>query len=265
MIESRDQMGNTIRTPEHPERIVSLVPSLTESLFDLGLDDEIVGVTEYCVLPKEKVSGRVKVGGTKQFRFGVIDELRPDLIFGNKEENYPEGIRRLRERYVVWMSDVVTVEDALIMIRTMGKLVDRSASAERLLNEMETALDDLETYSPLKAAYLIWKDPYMAAGGDTFINSMLRECGFINVFENKRKYPRITLDEVEAAQVILLSSEPYPFGAADLEALEKRCPGRHVCLVDGTMFSWYGSRVKYAAPYFRNLRESLAKGPCRRP
>jgi len=257
MIESRDQMGNTIRTPEHPKRIVSLVPSLTESLFDLGLDDEIVGITEYCVLPKDKVAGRVKVGGTKQFRFGVIDGLRPDLIFGNKEENYPEGIRRLREKYPVWVSDVAAIEDALALIKTMGRLVNRSANAERLIGEIETALDDLGPFSPLNAAYLIWKDPYMAAGGDTFIDDMLRKCGLINIFENKSKYPRITLDELQGARVILLSSEPYPFAASDVETLKREYPDRHVRLVDGAMFSWYGSRMRYAAAYFKGLRDLI--------
>jgi ABC-type Fe3+-hydroxamate transport system substrate-binding protein len=257
MIESRDQMGNTIRTPEYPERIVSLVPSLTETLFDLGLDDEIIGITEYCVQPKEKVAGRVRVGGTKQFRFGVIDDLEPDLIFGNKEENYPEGIRRLREKYPVWVSDVATIEDALVLIKTMGRLVNRSANAERLISEIETALDGLGPFSPLKAAYLIWKDPYMAAGGHTFINGMLEKCGLINVFENKSKYPRITLEELEGARVILLSSEPYPFAASDAETLGGRYPDRHVRLVDGAMFSWYGSRMKHAAVYFKGLRDSL--------
>ena len=257
MMEFRDQMGNTIRLPDYPGRIISLVPSLTELLFDLGLDDEIVGVTRYCVLPKDKVGDRARVGGTKDFDFPVIDGLHPELIIGNKEENDREGIRRLQARYPVWISDVVTIEDALEMIGSVGELVDRCAVAERLIEEIGTSLDRLERYPPLKAAYLIWKNPYMVAAGNTFINEMLRRCGFVNIFESQNGYPETTLEELDEADVVLLSSEPYPFVAEDMESFRKGLPIRRAYLVDGAMFSWYGSRMKYAASYFRGLRESL--------
>lgn len=258
-MEFMDQLGNTIRLPEYPKSIISLVPSLTESLFDLGLDDEIVGVTRYCILPKDKVANRTKIGGTKEFDFQVIDELKPDLIIGNKEENYREGILRLQEKYPVWISDIVTIEDALQMLRSMGKLVNRCENAEQLIDEINISLDRLEFDPSLKAAYLIWKNPYMVAAGDTFINEMLQRCGFINIFRSKKGYPQISLDELDEADVIMLSSEPYPFVAKDIEIIRKRCSTQHVCLVDGAIFSWYGSRLKYAAGYFRGLHESLQK------
>ena len=254
-MEFTDQLGNTIRLSKYPENIISLVPSLTELLFDLGLDDEIKGVTGYCVLPENKVAGRAKVGGTKQFNFQIIDELKPDLIIGNKEENYPEGIRRLQEKYPVWMSDVITIEDALQMIRSVGQLVNRNGNAEQLIDEINISLDQLEFYPPLKVAYLIWKDPYMVAAGGTFIDEMLQKCGFLNIFENKKGYPKIVLDELGEAEVILLSSEPYPFIAEDIENIRKRCSAKRVCLVDGAMFSWYGSHMKKAADYFKDFHE----------
>jgi len=252
-----DQMGNTIRLSAYPHRIISLVPSQTELLFDLGLDEQIVGLTSYCILPQEKVAHLIKVGSPKEFRFQVIDELRPDLIIGSKEENYPEGIHRLQEKYPVWMSDIVTVEDALEMIGIVGQLVNRREIAEKLIDEIKTALERLRGYPPLKAAYLIWKNPYMAAGGQTFINEMLTSCGFINIFEEKRRYPHISLDELEQADVILLSSEPYPFTPDDVEVFRKRYAAHCIRSVDGKMFSWYGSRLKYAPAYFNSLREAL--------
>jgi len=252
-----DQLGNTVRLSEYPKRIISLVPSQTELLFYLGLDAEIVGVTRYCVLPEDKVGNRAIVGGTKQFNFPIIDELRPDLIIGNKEENYREGIERLQEKYPVWMSDIMTIESALQMIKSVGKLINRYKNAERLVDEIRTGLNRLEFCSPLKAAYLIWKNPYMVAAGNTFINEMLRKCGFINIFGSKNGYPKIALDELDEAEVILLSSEPYLFVGEDIENLGKRFPAQRVRFVDGAMFSWYGSRLRHAAVYFRVLRESL--------
>ena len=252
-----DQLGNTIRLPAYPKRIISLAPPLTELLFHIELDDEIVGVTSYCVLPKEIVANKPKIGGTKQFDFELIDKLKPDLIIGNKEENYREGVFRLQEKYAIWMSDVTSLEDALQMIKSVGKLVNRLGNAERLVDEIKIGLDHLMFYRPLKVAYLIWKNPYMVAAGNTFIDDMLRRCGFINIFKSKNKYPTITLDELVEADVILLSSEPYPFGAKDIEDFKKRYSTQRVCLVDGAMFASYGSRLRYAASYYKRLHELL--------
>jgi ABC-type Fe3+-hydroxamate transport system substrate-binding protein len=259
MVESTDQMGNMIMLLEYPKSIISLVPSLTELLFDLGLDSEISGVTRYCILPKDKVAYRTKIGGTKKFDFDVIDRLKPDLIIGNKEENYPKGILKLHEKYPVWMSDISNVEDALQMIESVGELVNRSAEARHLINEIKSGLYNMEYYPPLKAAYLIWKNPYMTVGGDTFINDMLKRCGFVNIFESERSYPRITSDKLGEAEVILLSSEPYSFSSEDIEDLKNQYPDRDVRIVDGCIFSWYGSHLRYAAAYFKKLRDSLAK------
>ncbi len=251
-----DQLGNTINLSSYPKRVISLVPSLTELLFDLGLDEEIVGITAYCVLPEEKVSGRVKVGGTKQFDFKIIDDLKPDLIIGSKEENDQEAIRRLQERYPVWISHVVTIEDALEMIKAVGTLVNRRADADQLVREINKGMGALPAFRPMRAAYLIWKNPYMVAAGATFINEMLRKCGYLNLFENQRRYPQIILDDLNDAEVILLSSEPYPFTSEDVDFFTARNPYQRVYLVNGKMFSWYGSRMKYALAYFKKLRSS---------
>jgi ABC-type Fe3+-hydroxamate transport system substrate-binding protein len=259
MLEFTDQMGHTIKLSEYPERIISLVPSLTELLFDLGLDEEVVGITDYCIFPEEKVSQRTKIGGPKKFNFPVIDELQPDLIIGDKEENYLKGIHRLQEKYPVWISDIVTIDDALHMIRAVGQLVNRGAEAEHLSNTIDAGLRKIPDHPVVKAAYLIWKNPYMAVGSETFIDAMLNRCGLINIFANKTRYPKITVDELEDAQVILLSSEPYSFTGEDIDFFKKRYPTHLVYHVDGTVFSWYGSRLQYAPAYITDLREKLLK------
>ena len=252
-------MNNTIRMDKYPTRIISLVPSQTELLFDLGLDAEVVGVTRYCLYPHDKTDKRVKIGGTKKFQFEVIDKLQPDLIIGNKEENYPEGIRKLQEKYPVWMSDIATLEDALLMNWGIGDLVNKGENARQIISEIRINIDNLENYSPLNVVYFIWKNPYMVAGGNTFITNMLYKCGLINIFSNIASYPKINLDQIADAELILLSSEPYPFNQQDIEFLKKKYPNLPVLLVDGTMFSWCGSRLKYVAAYYRTLREKIRK------
>jgi len=254
MIRFTDQMGNIIQIHEYPRRIISLVPSITELLFDLGLDEEIVGITNYCTLPEDKVRNRTKVGGVKQFNFQVIEDLRPDLIIGNREENYREGIYHLQEKYPVWMSDITTIKEALGMARGVGSIVNRSVAVEDLIRETIEGLDNLPDFPPLKTAYLIWKDPLMAAAGRTFINEMLKKCGFINIFNEKTRYPEIELNELTSANTILLSSEPYPFNDSDVEFFATSFPKSIVKKIDGKIFSWYGSHMRKAPGYFVNLR-----------
>ncbi len=252
-----DQMGRRIDLSAYPKRIVSLVPSLTELLFDLGLTDEIIGVTDYCVYPQAEVAKRVKVGGPKDVRFAVIDRLAPDLIIGNKEENDRERIHQLAEHYPVWMSDISNVDDALKMIKGIGDLVNQGKAAAQLVSEIERELSAFPTFGPLAAAYVIWQNPYMAAGGGTYINSLLRAFGFINIFEEKAPYPQIKLPELERADVILLATEPYVFTDAEVDIFRKRFPRQNVRLIDGTMLAWYGSRLRLAPAYMRRMWENL--------
>lgn len=260
MMAFRDQRGHIIRLPDYPERIISLVPSLTELLFDLGLDEEIVGVTNFCCSPEGKVAQRAKIGGPKAFDFQAIERLDSDLAVGDKEENDREGILRLEKMTPVWVSDIRDLGDALEMIRGVGEIVNRREVAGRLAEEIQREFDALPIYPPLRAAYLIWKNPYMAAGGETFIGDMLGRCGFVNLFGDRPRYPEVSLEEVGEAEVILLSSEPYTFRSEDVDHIKRKCPASRVIRVDGTMFSWYGSRLKHAPAYFRALRESLEGG-----
>ena len=256
-MEFRDQMGSTIRLETAPKRVISLVPSLTEMLFDLGLDEEIVGITDTCILPRHKVAGRTRIGGIRQIDLDLIARPEPDLLIGCKEENDREEIHTLQARYPVWMSDIASLDDALEMIRGLGEVVGRRAQAEDLVAEITAAFDALPAFRPVKAAYIIWSGPCMAAGGNTFVNDMMRRCGLVNIFENKSRYPQIELSELQTAEVIMLSSEPYSFTAVDLDSFRKAFPDHQVLIVDGMMFSWYGSRMKHAPRYFENLRQMV--------
>lgn len=261
-----DQTGRKMSLPfRPPKRIVSLVPSQTELLADLGLDSEVVGITKFCVRPAEWFNTKPRVGGTKTLNLEKIKALNPDLIIGNKEENEREQIEMLAERYPLWLSDVKTLDDAYEMISGVGELTGKTEKAKLLVREIQQRFAVYFTRRKYEdgrlpsAVYLIWRKPYMAAGGGTFIDDMLRTAGFENVFAHKSRYPEIMPDELSAAKpdVILLSSEPYPFSEKHLAPVAALCPGAQVRIVDGEMFSWYGSRLLYAPEYFRQLRDSL--------
>ncbi|KAB7730330.1 ABC transporter substrate-binding protein [Rudanella paleaurantiibacter] len=243
------------------QRIISLVPSLTELLFDLGLDEEIVGLTRFCIHPADKVKNRPIVGGTKQVDFEKIAALAPTLILANKEENTKVDVEQLAQTYPVLVTDVVTVDDALSMIRTVGQHVDRPEEADTLANQIGASLASLPlTPTPLRAAYLIWRKPWMVAGSETFIHAMLPLAGFSNVFADRPRYPVVTPDDLQQAapEVVLLSSEPYPFGPKHIDELRAICPQARIELVDGELFSWYGSRIAHSADYFRTLCKRMA-------
>ncbi|MBK9013298.1 MAG: ABC transporter substrate-binding protein [Saprospiraceae bacterium] len=256
-----DQLGNTVHLDAPPRRIISLVPSQTELLFDLGLDEEVVGLTKFCVHPKEKWRTLPRVGGTKKVDFEKIAALHPDLIIGNKEENDRSQIEELQRHYPVWMSDIVTVEDAFSMIKSVGEITGKATKAQELAEEIRIALQSsvVNHQSSIPTAYLIWYRPWMAVGSGTFIDSMLAQAGFTNVFHQKTRYPEITLEELAAAapQVVMLSSEPFPFKEQHIAEIKQLCPSTVVKLVDGELFSWYGSRMLQAAPYFASLRKEV--------
>ena len=251
-----DQMGHRITLPALPQRIVSLVPSQTELLFYLGLADRVVGLTKFCIHPQPHVKQKTIIGGTKNFHLEAIDALRPDLIIGNKEENYKEGIEALQQKYPVWMSDIYTLEDALQMMRQVGQLTGTEAKATDLVQEINTGFQGLQpAQPPLSAAYFIWREPYMAVGSHNIIDHILQHCGFRNVFADLPRYPEITPEMLQEAapQLILLSSEPYPFKEKHIAEFQALCPQALVKVVDGEMFSWYGNRLLHAPAYLQQI------------
>lgn len=258
-----DQLGRQISISYPPRRIVSLVPSQTELLFELGLDTEVIGLTRFCIHPIAQFAGRIKVGGTKKLNLDLIRSLQPDLIIGNKEENQQEQIETLMEEFPVWMSDIETLEEARTMIAQVGALVDREPEAAYLNHLIHAGFTDLQALAAQNRldksiAYLIWKDPYMAAGQQTFINHILGLNGLSNVVR-KGRYPEITTEELIEMQpeLVFLSSEPYPFKEKHLEEIQRILPGAKIMLVDGEMFSWYGSRLVKAVQYLFQLQKAL--------
>jgi len=252
-------MGRHVTVPFPPQRIVSLVPSQTELLFDLGLADKVIGVTKFCIHPAEARTKTTVIGGTKNFDIDKIAALNPDLIIGNKEENYQIGIEQLTTRYPVWMSDISTLLDSLDMIRRVGFITGVKEKAAALAAEIESSFSGLEAkLTPPKttAAYFIWRKPYMVAASGTFIDDLLRQAGFSNAFSDQSRYPEITPEQLAAAapQRILLSSEPYPFSEKHLAEFQQLCPNAKVEIVDGELFSWYGSRLRQSAAYLSQLR-----------
>jgi len=257
-----DQMGHQVTLLQLPQRIVSLVPSQTELLFDLGLTDRLVGVTKFCIHPKEKVKHKTIIGGTKNFHFDKINALQPDLIIGNKEENYREGIEQLQQKYKVWMSDIYTLEDALEMMQQVGQLTGTKTKAQQLVESINIEFKQLQPISPsIKTAYFIWRKPYMAVGSHNIIDHMLLRCGFSNAFANLTRYPEITPALLQQAkpQLMLLSSEPYPFKDKHIAEFQKLCPQALVKVVDGEMFSWYGSRLLHVPNYLQQLVQEVEK------
>ena len=244
-------------------RIISLVPSQTELLFDLGLDSEVVGVTKFCIHPENWFKTKTRVGGTKNLNMKTIHALEPDLIIANKEENVKEQIEELSRNYDIWVTDVNTLGDATQMIQDIGEITYKEEIAYTLqkyiLQKFVSLRKKTEQNKKIRAAYFIWKDPYMVAAGETFINNLLPYCGVDNIFSNETRYPEIELKSltVKKCALILLSSEPYPFKEKHQKDMEELLPGVPVLLVDGEMFSWYGSRLSKAAAYLEKLQEQL--------
>lgn len=256
----KDQLGRTVKIPSQPKRIISLVPSQTELLFYLGLDEEIVGITKFCIHPKEQFQKKTKVGGTKQLKIELIDQLQPDLIIANKEENEKSQIEALAQKYPVWISDIYTLEDALSMIAQIGQLVNCSAQAVQLVGQIKETFHLLQKPKTCpKVAYFIWRKPWMVAAKDTFIDHLLQHAGFENVFGSQTRYPQVNAVQLEKAapEVLLLSSEPYPFKPKHFEEFREICPKAVIILVDGELFSWYGNRLLQSATYFRNLHRQI--------
>lgn len=252
-----DQLNRTVHLQNTPSRIISLVPSQTELLVDLGLRNRIVGITKFCVHPKDLRNEKMIVGGTKKVNYNKIKSLNPEIIICNKEENTKEMVLQLEKIAPVWVSDIETIPDSLKMIAALGEIFKVQENALKIISKIEDGLKKLEDIIKnlpfKKVIYLIWKNPYMAAGNNTFINSLLEINNFENILvDEESRYPEIDLEKLQKAELILLSTEPYPFSVEDVINLKKKfkCEVR---LVDGEFFSWYGSRLIGAFGYFKKF------------
>ena len=254
-------LTSTKDLPAFPNKIISLVPSQTELLHYLGLQNEVIGITKFCVHPAEWFKNKIKIGGTKNVNIQKVQQLKPDLIIGNKEENVKEQVVALANEFSVWVTDINKLEEAFVMIKNIGELTNKVDQAHALIANIRNEFLKLRVraYS-VKACYIIWRNPYMTIGGDTFISDIMKHCRFQNIFEDKYRYPEITLQEIKDrdCQVVLLSSEPYPFKKNHINEIQAHLPGVKIVLTDGEMFSWYGSRLLLAPDYFNSLLKSLS-------
>jgi ABC-type Fe3+-hydroxamate transport system substrate-binding protein len=252
-------LPQNIPVPKKYSRIISLVPSQTELLSYLNLEKEVIGITKFCVHPEKWFKNKTRVGGTKNLNLKIIDQLSPDLIIANKEENVKEQIEELAKKYDVWITEVNNLNNAINMISDIGKLTNQTEAASALALQIKDKFEKLKNYFSDKrkvpAAYFIWKDPYMVAAGDTFINDMMQYCGLENIFSEKKRYPEISLEEIveKKCELMLLSSEPYPFKQKHKEEIQKQLPEIEIQLADGEMFSWYGSRLLQSIDYFQSF------------
>lgn len=251
----KDATGYAFELTQTPRRIVSLVPSQTEYISDLGLAETLVGITRFCIHPDHVFSKTSKVGGTKQPDIEKIKSLSPDFIVANKEENEKEVVMKLRTFCPVWVSDVRNLPQALGMMEDLGRIFQKEHVAISLTQRISEGFNALAPLkNPLRVLYFIWRKPYMSVSGDTFIGDMLERLGFVNVMaESSSRYPVLQPEEIQALRpdVICLSSEPYPFREQHIEELKALCPQAQITLVDGEMFSWYGSRLMQSIPYFQ--------------
>ena len=249
-----------IESSKHYKRIISLVPSITELLSDLSLEKEVIAITKFCVHPATWFKTKERIGGTKTVNLEKVRNLQPDLIIANKEENTKEQVEELALDFDVLLTDVSEFEGACTMINDIGVLTDRQSEANLLSEAIKAKFSKLPVSSrKIKTAYLIWQKPYMAAGGGTFISDMMMHCGMKNLFSGASRYPEITLKKISdsGCELLLLSSEPYPFKEKHIHEISAQLPGTKIILVDGEMFSWYGSRLLKAADYFESLITKL--------
>ncbi len=261
-----DQIGNKIELKETPKKIISLVPSITETLFDLGLKENIVGITKYCVEPKGLVESIPKIGGTKKIDIEQILSLNPDIVVANKEENQKEQIEELMKYVPVWVSNVVTLDDAMSMISSLGLILGKQEKATELVENMKGSLKEFSEkltgskYYAKSVLYFIWRKPYMVVGKETFINSVLEMCSLQNIgvkLDSNSRYPKVEpyqLLEI-SPDLVFLSTEPYPFSERHLPEFQTLFPESVIRIVRGDYFSWYGSRILKAIDYFYKLLE----------
>jgi len=260
----KDQLGREIVLKSTPKRIVSLVPSQTELLCDLALENELVGITKFCVHPFHLNSTKTLVGGTKKVDFDKIKSLKPDFILCNKEENSYELLPELEKIAPTYFSDVNTIQDAIDLILRLGSIFNRRIESDNLAHKIEFKLNDFKQFvkgKPIrKVAYFIWAKPWMVVGNDTYINEMLSLNKFENIYANMSRYPKVEINKIRHEgdpDVVILSSEPFPF--KDEHAMEiASYTNRSITVFgDGEMFSWFGSRMLLAFDYFKELHKKL--------
>lgn len=252
-----DQIGHQINIETTPKRIISVVPSQTELLFDLGLENEVVGITKFCIHPNSWFKNKTRIGGTKTLNINKIKQLKPDLIIANKEENTKQQIEELQQLFPVWTSNIRNLSESLEMIKQIGLITKTNVKAEEIIAKIE---QDFKLLTSIKkqsksTLYFIWREPFMSVGSSTFIHDVMERAGFVNAIETSENYPVLTSEQIKTInpQLILLSSEPYPFKEKHIKEFKMLSKNAQILLVDGELFSWYGSRLTKTVHYLIDL------------
>lgn len=258
-----DALGRTVTIPTRPQRIVSLVPSITDLLHALNLGDRVVGITRFCERPEHWRETKTLVGGTKDVKADVVADLNADLVIANREENEKADVEAIADDLgvPVYVTEVRTVPDALTMIRTVGSLTGTDETASEMADTIDERFEALPRMDPIRAVYLIWREPYMTVGGDTFIHDVMTRGGFENLYAGSSRYPEVTLDALaeQSPDVVLCSSEPFPFHQKEAFTADLRAalPASDIRIVDGQLFSWYGPRLLHTPEYLASLHRTL--------
>ncbi|GGA38119.1 ABC transporter substrate-binding protein [Psychrobacillus lasiicapitis] len=253
-----DHTGRQVNIPATPKRIISICPAITETLFTLGLQDEIVGRTKYCIFPEDIVESVEKIGGTKEVKEDKIRALQPDLILAEKEENTAEIVQVLEKIAPVYVLEVQSIQDSYRFIKTLGTLTNKESEANLLVDSCKTVFPS-SRMQVKNAAYVIWRKPYMVVGGTTYINDVLHTLGFHNPFANEgSRYPAVTPEDLSAANldVLLLASEPFPYQEKHIAEFRAFLPNTKIILIEGEMF-WYGARMEVAGAYLEKLASRI--------
>jgi ABC-type Fe3+-hydroxamate transport system substrate-binding protein len=264
-----DDLGLRVELAAPPARVVSLVPSWTETLFALGVGPRVAGVTRFCVEPAAEVATLAKVGGTKNPDLGAIMRLSPDLVIANAEENRREDIDRLREYGIpVFVTYPRTVPGAVESVLRLGSVLGAEHAAAGLTREIVMAVSEIEAglgvwmKLRLRVFCPVWKNPWMTFNADTYAHDVLRMLGFRNIFAAAgERYPRVTLQQAleERPDVVLLPDEPYLFTDDDVREMKEALPaalGRRVLLINGRDLHWYGAHMVRG---LRALNQLLAR------
>lgn len=250
-----DHVNRSLQYEYPPKKIISIAPGITETLYALELDKEMIGRTRYCIYPADKVKRAEIVGGTKDIDLEKIKMLQPDLILAEKEENTKEIVEQLEEFFPVFVAEVQSVKGAYRMIDDMGKLTGKENTAKNLLASIQSEFENLPQVKNKRAAYVIWRNPNMVVGRDTYINSLLSQLGYMNPFANlSSRYPVVTEEELKEAELdtIFLATEPFHFKEKRIKEFQQFLPEVNPLIVNGEMF-WYGAKMKEAVSYLRKL------------
>lgn len=254
-----DHINREVYMPFPPKRIVSLCPAITETMFHLGLEKQVVGRTRFCIHPQPDVEKAMNIGGTKDMKLERIKALDPHLIIAEKEENTKEMVEELEKHFPVYVFEIQTVEDALQMIKDLGRITNRSLEANQMISTIQTSFTKLPDVFGKRIAYVIWQNPYMVVGGNTYINDVLTTIGFDNPFiAFDGRYPEVTTENLREANLdyIFLASEPFPFQEKHVKEFSKLLPKSKPLIVDGEMF-WYGAKMIEASSYFKQTFQHL--------